>query len=279
MTSHQLRHTYATALVNAGVSLQALMALLGHVSAEMSLRYGRLFDATVRTEYERALDLAKQRLGTLPDGRTALPLADITNGANWGTARSSSPGWPAGSACALPRRAPAPTPTSASTARASALTPATCPSWQPSEPTPSSSPATPKNAAGSAKPTGTASSSPASTTSSAGHRPDDQPRPHRPGRAGMRRTRRRRPARHLHRCRRPCRIGRATLYRDPALRALVDGQRHDAASAGTLTGLAGDIAALRTAIKAVAARVRHHEEQIRQLNRKSSDPARRTRQR
>jgi site-specific recombinase XerD len=37
------RHTDATALVNAGVSLQALMALLGHVSAEMSLRYGRLF--------------------------------------------------------------------------------------------------------------------------------------------------------------------------------------------------------------------------------------------
>jgi hypothetical protein len=31
------------------------MALLGHVPAEMSLRYGRLFDATVRTEYERAL--------------------------------------------------------------------------------------------------------------------------------------------------------------------------------------------------------------------------------
>jgi integrase len=49
-TPHQLRHTYATALVNAGVSLQSLMALLGHVSAEMSLRYGRLFDATVRSE-------------------------------------------------------------------------------------------------------------------------------------------------------------------------------------------------------------------------------------
>jgi len=40
ITPHQLRHTYATALVNAGVSLQSLMALLGHVSAEMSLRYG-----------------------------------------------------------------------------------------------------------------------------------------------------------------------------------------------------------------------------------------------
>jgi integrase len=67
-TPHQLRHTYATALVNAGVSLQSLMALLGHVSAEMSLRYGRLFDDTVRTEYERALTLAKQRMsGVLPE--------------------------------------------------------------------------------------------------------------------------------------------------------------------------------------------------------------------
>jgi integrase len=66
VTPHQLRHTYATALVNAGVSLQALMAILGHVSAEMSLRYGRLFDATIRTEYERALDLAKTRIGALP---------------------------------------------------------------------------------------------------------------------------------------------------------------------------------------------------------------------
>ena len=65
---HQLRHTYATALVNAGVSLQSLMVLLGHQSAEMSLRYGRLFDSTVRTEYERALVLVKERLGpVLPE--------------------------------------------------------------------------------------------------------------------------------------------------------------------------------------------------------------------
>src|SRR6266567_1020893 len=78
---HQLRHTYATALVNAGCSLQALMALLGHVSAEMSLRYGRLFDATVRDEYTRALALAKARLGpVLPGDRTQLPLAAVTGG-------------------------------------------------------------------------------------------------------------------------------------------------------------------------------------------------------
>ena len=77
---HQLRHTFATALVNAGCSLQALMALLGHVSAEMSLRYGRLFDATVRDEYTRALTQAKAHLGpVLPGERTQLPIA----GGNW----------------------------------------------------------------------------------------------------------------------------------------------------------------------------------------------------
>ena len=80
-TPHQLRHTFATALVNSGVSLQVLMALLGHVSAAMSLRYGRLFDATIREEYQRALTLAKAQLGpVLPADRTALPIAAITSG-------------------------------------------------------------------------------------------------------------------------------------------------------------------------------------------------------
>jgi len=58
------------------------MAMLGHVSAEMSLRYGRLFDATVREEYERALTLAKARLGPILPERT-LPLTDITAGGRW----------------------------------------------------------------------------------------------------------------------------------------------------------------------------------------------------
>jgi integrase len=83
ITPHQLRHTYATALVNAGVSLQALMALLGRMSAEMSLRYGRLFDSTVRAEYERALELAKQQARTPTAGAVSLPLTDITRGADW----------------------------------------------------------------------------------------------------------------------------------------------------------------------------------------------------
>lgn len=81
VTPHQLRHTYATALVNAGVSLQALMALLGHVSAEMSLRYAHLFDSTVRAEFERALDLAKTRIGPMPapNGRPLIPVTATTS--------------------------------------------------------------------------------------------------------------------------------------------------------------------------------------------------------
>src|SRR5699024_5622641 len=80
VTPHQLRHTYATALVNAGVSLQALMSLLGHVSAQMSLRYGQLFDTTVRAEYERALDLDKQQRIEPMHVRISLPITDITGG-------------------------------------------------------------------------------------------------------------------------------------------------------------------------------------------------------
>ena len=68
-------------------------------------------------------------------------------------------------------------------------------------------------------------------------------------------------------------ISRATLYRDPALRALVDEHRHHAADANSLTGLAADITALRTALEAVAGRVRRHEEQLRQLNRRERRPA------
>jgi site-specific recombinase XerD len=65
VTPHQLRHTYGTALVNGGMSLQALMALLGHVSAEMTLRYASLASPTVRAAYDQATGKARSRL-TLP---------------------------------------------------------------------------------------------------------------------------------------------------------------------------------------------------------------------
>jgi integrase len=62
-------------------------------------------------------------------------------------------------------------------------------------------------------------------------------------------------------------IGRATLYRRPELRALVEEHRQRERDALTLTGLAVQIDQLRGALEAVAANVRRHEEQLRQLTR------------
>ena len=63
----------------------------------------------------------------------------------------------------------------------------------------------------------------------------------------------------------PTGLGRTTLYRDPTLRAVIDEHRHRAATSGTLTGLTDEIATLRTALEALADRVRRHEEQLRHL--------------
>jgi hypothetical protein len=52
---HQLRHTYATSLVNGGMSLEALMAVLGHVTPEMTLRYAHLASDTIRDAYDAAI--------------------------------------------------------------------------------------------------------------------------------------------------------------------------------------------------------------------------------
>jgi hypothetical protein len=65
-------------------------------------------------------------------------------------------------------------------------------------------------------------------------------------------------------------IGRTTLYRNPTLRTLIEEHRQRSTSAGTLTGLAADITALRTALEAVATRVRHHEEQLRQIGKRKT---------
>lgn len=61
-------------------------------------------------------------------------------------------------------------------------------------------------------------------------------------------------------------LGRTTLYRNPALRAVIEDHRHRTSSSGTLTGLTDEIATLRTALDAIAARVRRHEEQLRRLD-------------
>lgn len=61
MTSHRLRHTYATSMLAAGVSLPVLMKLLGHRHYQMTLRYAAITIETVTTEYESAAQVIEQR--------------------------------------------------------------------------------------------------------------------------------------------------------------------------------------------------------------------------
>lgn len=71
IVAHQLRHTYATSLVNAGMSLQALMSLLGHSSPEMTIRYAQLASPTIRTAYDQAIGKLRRRIPVAPviDGK------------------------------------------------------------------------------------------------------------------------------------------------------------------------------------------------------------------
>lgn len=53
-TAHQLRHTYATRLINADVPQEIVRRLLDHSSTEMTAHYARLHDQTIRRHWERA---------------------------------------------------------------------------------------------------------------------------------------------------------------------------------------------------------------------------------
>lgn len=60
-------------------------------------------------------------------------------------------------------------------------------------------------------------------------------------------------------------IGRATLYRNPDLRKIVEEHRSHGREAHTLSGLTTEIDHLRIALDAIATTVRRHEEELRLL--------------
>jgi hypothetical protein len=62
-------------------------------------------------------------------------------------------------------------------------------------------------------------------------------------------------------------ISRTTLYRDQTLRTVVEEHRMRSHDPRTMTGLISEVDHLRTAVEALADRVRHHEEQLRRLDR------------
>ena len=51
---HMFRHTYATEMLRSGVSLQALMKLLGHSTAKMTLLYAEFTQADLQREWQAA---------------------------------------------------------------------------------------------------------------------------------------------------------------------------------------------------------------------------------
>lgn len=71
VTTHRLRHTYATTLLNAGMSLVSIMRLLGHRDHSMTLRYAAITLETVGTEYRAALAQLEKRYPVAP--RIAAP--------------------------------------------------------------------------------------------------------------------------------------------------------------------------------------------------------------
>jgi site-specific recombinase XerD len=71
MTTHRLRHTYATSLLAAGMSLPSVMRLLGHTDYRMTLRYAAITDSTVFTEFAAALERSAERYPTIADTKSA----------------------------------------------------------------------------------------------------------------------------------------------------------------------------------------------------------------
>ncbi|MEO6725865.1 MAG: tyrosine-type recombinase/integrase [Blastocatellia bacterium] len=58
---HCLRHTFATEMLNAGVSLEVLKELMGHRSIQVTLRYTQLYDTTKREQYDQAMAKIEKR--------------------------------------------------------------------------------------------------------------------------------------------------------------------------------------------------------------------------
>ncbi len=61
VNSHRLRHTYATSLLNGGMSLVGVMKLLGHHSTQMTLLYAAVSPEKVREEYLAAIEKIEDR--------------------------------------------------------------------------------------------------------------------------------------------------------------------------------------------------------------------------
>jgi site-specific recombinase XerD len=75
---HQLRHTFASEMVRLGISLPALMRLLGHTDIRMTLRYVSVTQSDTQDHFHRARQNKTPahylpNLSPVPDGSATLP--------------------------------------------------------------------------------------------------------------------------------------------------------------------------------------------------------------
>jgi hypothetical protein len=71
-TPHQLRHSCATLLLNAGAPVLTVQNILGHKWVDTTLGYARLYDGTVAADYYQAMAVIERRLA-LPEDALAEP--------------------------------------------------------------------------------------------------------------------------------------------------------------------------------------------------------------
>lgn len=64
---HSLRHTFATNMLNAGLRLEVLQQLLGHLTIDITLRYARISDVTREDAYFRAMAIIEKEASHVPN--------------------------------------------------------------------------------------------------------------------------------------------------------------------------------------------------------------------
>jgi integrase len=74
---HQLRHSCATLLLNTGMPLPQVQALLGHQQIQTTRDYARSFDGVVAADYTRAMLSLERDLGLTPSGASTPTAAQI----------------------------------------------------------------------------------------------------------------------------------------------------------------------------------------------------------
>ena len=60
VSPHRLRHTYATQLLNNGMTIDGLRRLMGHDNLNTTLIYARLADSTLEQSYQAAIERVTQ---------------------------------------------------------------------------------------------------------------------------------------------------------------------------------------------------------------------------